>query len=102
MTNRRSLAERGILAIIVLVTLTLGAVYAVVTPPWQVPDEPAHYNYIAQLDAGGRFPVMAAGDYDQAYLDEIRGAKFDPTTLGRVDTVQYEDYQPPLYYLTQW
>jgi 4-amino-4-deoxy-L-arabinose transferase-like glycosyltransferase len=94
--------ERPALILLLLTYLVVGALYAVKTPDWQTPDEPAHYNYIAQLDADGCCPVMAAGDYDQAYLDEIRGAMFAPDTLGRLDTVQYEDYQPPLYYLLQW
>ena len=27
----------------------LGGLFAVLIPPWQVPDEPAHYNYVRQL-----------------------------------------------------
>ncbi len=76
--------------------LFVAALYAVGVPPWQAPDEPAHYNYIRQL-AGGALPVMAPGDYDQAYLDEIRGAKFAPQYS--VASIEYEDWQPPLYYL---
>ncbi|MCZ7545073.1 MAG: glycosyltransferase family 39 protein [Anaerolineae bacterium] len=67
-----------------------------------MPDEPAHYNYIAQLHAGGCCPVMQAGDYDQAYLSDLTAAKFAPETLARLDTVQYEDHQPPLYYVLAW
>ncbi len=76
--------------------LFAAALYAVNTPAWQAPDEPAHYNYIRQL-AGGNLPVIAAGDYDQAYLDEIRGARFAPQYS--IEPIEYEDWQPPLYYL---
>lgn len=76
--------------------LLIGGLYAAQVPPWQAPDEPAHYNYIRQL-ANGRLPVIAAGDYDQAYLEEITGARFAPEYS--VTAIEYEDWQPPLYYL---
>ncbi|MCB0035318.1 MAG: glycosyltransferase family 39 protein, partial [Anaerolineales bacterium] len=78
--------------------LLAGSLYAVYTPPWQAPDEPAHYNYIRQL-ADGRFPVMQNQDYDEAYRNAAVSsgfaAQYDITRLS------YEDYQPPLYYLLQ-
>ncbi|MBK7894789.1 MAG: DUF2142 domain-containing protein [Candidatus Promineifilaceae bacterium] len=76
--------------------LLVGGLYAAQVPAWQAPDEPAHYNYVRQL-ANGRLPIMAAGDYDQAYLDEIREARFAPQYS--VAEIEYEDWQPPLYYL---
>lgn len=76
--------------------LFVGALYAIFVPPWQAPDEPAHYNVVRQM-AAGVWPVIKAGDYDQAYLDEIRGAQFAPPY--RIDDIEYEDWQPPLYYL---
>ncbi|MBN1284367.1 MAG: DUF2142 domain-containing protein [Anaerolineae bacterium] len=96
--------EKPALVLLVITYLIVGALYAVYTPAWQVPDEPAHYNYVAQLFRDGCCPAMAPGDYDQAYLDELRGAGFDPARvdMSRLDTVQYEDHQPPLYYLLQW
>lgn len=83
---------------VVFVYLVIGWLYAINVPAWQAPDEPAHYNYISQL-ANGRFPVIEQGDYDQAYLDEVRGALFAPEYS--VSTIEYEDWQPPLYYLIQ-
>ena len=81
---------------VVAVYLIIGSLFAAKVPAWQAPDEPAHYNYIAQL-ANGRFPIIEQGDYDQAYLDEIRGAQFAPDY--QTATIEYEDWQPPLYYL---
>jgi 4-amino-4-deoxy-L-arabinose transferase-like glycosyltransferase len=75
----------------------VGALYAIKTPDWQVPDEPAHYNYIRQLAEDGRFPVLETGDYDQDYLARLTGERF-PAELS-VSEVEYEDHQPPLYYL---
>ncbi|MGD2076962.1 MAG: glycosyltransferase family 39 protein [Chloroflexota bacterium] len=86
------------LAIVLAVYLAVGYLYAVNTPPWQAPDEPAHYNYIRQL-AAGEFPVIEAGDYDQEYQSEVISSRFDPRYS--VESFEYEDYQPPLYYLVQ-
>ncbi|MCC7208216.1 MAG: glycosyltransferase family 39 protein [Anaerolineae bacterium] len=88
------------LIVIVLAYLAVGALYAVRTPAWQVPDEPAHYNAVAQVARDGCCPVIAPGDWDNAYLEAIKAARFSPESLGgRLDSVQYEDHQPPLYYL---
>lgn len=76
--------------------LLVGGLYAVQVPAWQAPDEPAHYNYVRQL-AAGQLPVMTPGDYDQVFLDEIRGARFAPEYS--IIDIEYEDWQPPLYYL---
>ncbi|MFL7810713.1 MAG: ArnT family glycosyltransferase, partial [Anaerolineae bacterium] len=97
MTSQRPLVERGILAAIVLAYTVLGTVYAIVTPAWQVPDEPAHYNYVRYLVEERRFPRLEMGDYDQAYLHEITTYKFAPSYS--IDGIRYEFHQPPLYYL---
>jgi len=91
--------ERAAFAGLVLLFVALASGYALRTAPWQAPDEPAHYNYIAQLAAGGCCPVISAGDWDSAYLSELTTARFAPETLDRLSSVQYEDHQPPLYYL---
>ena len=41
------------LILILIAYLIVGAVYAIRTPDWQAPDEPAHYNYAAQISANG-------------------------------------------------
>ena len=84
---------------IMLVYVLLAAAYAIRTPAWQSPDEPAHYNVIAQICANGCCPVIEMGDWDQAYLDTLKSAEFAPELLDRIGTIQYEDHQPPLYYL---
>jgi 4-amino-4-deoxy-L-arabinose transferase-like glycosyltransferase len=93
----RTLLGPTMLLVIVLAYLVLGSLYAVNTPAWQVPDEPAHYNYIAQVVATGRLPVLQPGDFDAAYLERLKGEKFPPDLP--VDRVRYEGWQPPLYYL---
>lgn len=91
--------ERLLLIAILLAYAGLVVLYATQTPAWQVPDEPAHYNYTRQIAEGGCCPVMAPGDWDAEYLALLTGSGFDPANLDRLDAVQYEDHQPPLYYL---
>ncbi|MBK7178118.1 MAG: DUF2142 domain-containing protein [Chloroflexi bacterium] len=86
--------------IILLLYLAVGALYAIYTPDWQTPDEPAHYNYVRQL-ADGRFPIMQPGDYDQEFIMRVvfAGPPFPPEVS--LEPMSYEDWQPPLYYLLQ-
>ncbi|MGH2521545.1 MAG: ArnT family glycosyltransferase [Anaerolineales bacterium] len=91
----RSLARS--LAVIILAYFIIGAQYAALTPAWQVPDEPAHYNYIRHIAQTGSLPVLQPGDYDQAYLSTLTSEKFPPERP--IDPLHYEDYAPPLYYL---
>ncbi len=85
------------LSVLLIVYLLLASLYAARTPAWQVPDEPAHYNVIRQIAQTGALPKLEPGDYDQDYLGKIVSAGFPPEMP--VDKVQYQDYQPPLYYL---
>jgi 4-amino-4-deoxy-L-arabinose transferase-like glycosyltransferase len=88
---------RWLLPIIVLIYLVLGAVYAVYTPDWQAPDEPAHYNYVQYVAEQHRFPILKPGDYPAAYLEEIKTARFPPEMT--IAPIRYEFHQPPLYYV---
>src|SRR3972149_6411328 len=54
-----------------LVYLLIGLQYAALTPAWQVPDEPAHYNYIRHIAEHGVLPVLNVGDYDQTFLSQL-------------------------------
>ncbi|MCZ7539353.1 MAG: glycosyltransferase family 39 protein [Anaerolineae bacterium] len=98
MTRR---AEGAALAVILAVYLALAGLYAARTPDWQAPDEPAHYNYVRQIADEGRLPVIAPGDWQQEYQEQLKDSGFAPALLDRLDTIQYEDHQPPLYYLLQ-
>ncbi len=88
---------RVLLVIIVAVYATIGVLYAALTPLWQVPDEPAHYNYVRALAEGRGIPVIEVGDYDQAYIGRLTTEKFPPELP--IEPLEYEDHQPPLYYL---
>lgn len=85
------------LAVILSVYLALGIAYALGTPLWQAPDEPAHYNYAHHIAVEGRLPVLEPGDYPAAYLEEIKAQRFPPHMP--VESIRYEAHQPPAYYL---
>lgn len=87
------------LSFISLGYLLVAGLFAILTPDWQTPDEPAHYNYVRQIARRAEFPVIEMGDWDQTYLDELKSARFAPELLDFLDTIQYEDHQPPLYYV---
>jgi 4-amino-4-deoxy-L-arabinose transferase-like glycosyltransferase len=93
-------SSRMVLGLVLLAYGVLGALYAARTPAWQVPDEPAHYNYIGHLAQEGCCPIIAQGDWDNAYLESIKAAQFSTEALaGRLTSIDYEDHQPPLYYV---
>lgn len=89
--------KRIALSVIFVAYVLLAALYALFTPKWQTPDEPAHFNYVRHIAETGTLPVLQRGDYDQAYLEQIKAAKFPPPMP--IDSIRYESYQPPLYYL---
>jgi 4-amino-4-deoxy-L-arabinose transferase-like glycosyltransferase len=91
-------SARLLLAFIVGLYLFVGALYVVFTPPWQAPDEPAHYNYVAQIvERGGCCPVVAPGDWDLPVLEALWATQTPPDAA--LLLIEYEDHQPPLYYL---
>jgi 4-amino-4-deoxy-L-arabinose transferase-like glycosyltransferase len=97
MSSRVSAPVVILMTILIVVYATIGTLYAALTPAWQVPDEPAHYNYIRSLAEGRGFPILEKGDYNQAYQDRLTSECFPPELS--IESVTYEDHQPPLYYL---
>jgi hypothetical protein len=89
--------QKTLLTVIIIAYAALGALYAIRTPLWQSPDEPAHFNTIRAIGETGALPILQSGDYNQNYLEQIKAAKF-PASMS-IDTIRYESYQPPLYYL---
>lgn len=81
---------------VLAVYFVLATAYAVVTPTWQSPDEPAHYNYIRHLADTGTLPVLEAGDYPAELLEEQKRRKWPPDLP--IDSLRYESHQPPLFY----
>lgn len=91
--------ERAGFLIILAGYLLVGGLFALYTPAWQAPDEPAHYNYIRQLAERGCCPRIEPGDWDSAALSLLTSTRFAPEHLHLLPDMQYEDHQPPLYYL---
>ncbi|MBM4430263.1 MAG: DUF2142 domain-containing protein, partial [Chloroflexi bacterium] len=87
---------RLLLPVIVIIYCLLGFLYASETPPWQTPDEPAHFNYVKYLAEEGRLPVLQMSDFPLEYLEEIKAARFPPQLS--ISALRYESHQPPLYY----
>lgn len=85
--------------IILLGYIVIATLFAANTPHWQAPDEPAHYNYVAQVASSGCCPVIEMGDWQQDYQNELTQRRFAPEMLDNLPTIQYQDHQPPLYYL---
>lgn len=94
-----SKSERAMwfLAAIVAAYLIIAVQYAARTPAWQVPDEPAHYNYVRAIVENRALPILQPGDYDQAFNERFT----DPANTSNlpIDPMRYEFHQPPLYYL---
>ena len=86
------------LVFILIAYLALGTAYALQTPAWQAPDEPAHYNYVQFIAEKRALPILRQGEYDQAYLEEFTRTPQNVASLS-IDPLRYEDYAPPLYYL---
>ena len=99
MTIPVSRLEKRLCLTILLLYWIAGALYAIYTPAWQLPDEPAHYNYIRQVVEDGCCPRIEAGDWSSDYLAQLTSARFAPELLGALESIQYEDHHPPLYYL---
>ena len=89
--------HRRALLLILAAYLALATGYAVVTPPWQAPDEPAHFNYIRHVWETRSLPELRPGDYPAATLEELKQRKWPPDLP--VDSLRYESHQPPLFYL---
>jgi len=86
------------LAVILAAYMMVAVLFALLTPAWQAPDEPAHYNYIRHIAETGSLPVLRMGDYDQEELLFLLAQRFPATAS--IDGLRYESYQLPLYYLT--
>lgn len=71
--------------------------YITLTPIWQNPDEPAHFNYVAFVARGGGLPELKPGDWDSGLLERVKNGALTPTD--DVGAIRYEAWQPPLFYL---
>lgn len=71
--------------------------YLRLTPIWQNPDEPAHYNYVAFVAETGGLPELRQGDWDSELLERLKTGTLQPGDS--ISAIRYESWQPPLFYL---
>lgn len=90
------LVARWRFPVLAFLFLGLGTAYALVVPPYNAPDEPAHVNYVRELATRGTLPILQPGDWDAAALAELTARRFPPDRP--VGALRYEGHQPPLYY----
>ena len=64
------------LALVAYVVLALG--YAIRTPVWQNPDEPAHFNYVVHVAETGTLPELRPGDWDAQLLERLKSGRLEP------------------------
>src|SRR5579859_3059961 len=90
-------AALAVLALTLVAYVALALGYATLTPIWENPDEPAHYNYVAFVAETGGLPTLQPGDWDSALLDRLKNGRLQPGDS--VGSIRYEAWQPPLFYL---
>lgn len=56
-----------------LIACLSAACWSVITPPFEAPDEPAHFAYVQQLAETGHLPSSNAGAYSQAEEATMNG-----------------------------
>ncbi len=101
--------------------------WSIITPPFQVPDEPSHFAYVQQLAENGRLPTSGTSNYSEEELVALRDldhleVRWHPenhpvTTQAQQQRLQHDlaqplrrsgpggagvaASQPPLYYALQ-
>jgi len=63
------------LGLLLALALVRGVIYAVVTPPWQAPDETGHFEYVWLMAHLGRLPH--AEDLSPAFEQELVGSLYE-------------------------
>jgi hypothetical protein len=97
------------LALLLALSLIRGVLYSAVTPPWQAPDEPGHFQYAAFLVRYHRFPTrqdVAVEEWlqTQVYVSMQESGFWARRAHTLAPPALEEKYRaavnhPPLYYL---
>jgi hypothetical protein len=84
-----------------------GLVYLALTPPWQAPDEPQHFQYVRFLLDERRLPNFQDETIDTPLTEEVRQSMIqfdfwtwrDHSTVPPTLTYRVASAHPPLYYI---
>ncbi|HTU77358.1 MAG TPA: DUF2142 domain-containing protein [Solirubrobacteraceae bacterium] len=60
----------------VLVAFLNAACWSIVSPPFEVPDEPSHFAYVKQLAETGSLPRSASGSYSYEELAALQALRY--------------------------
>ncbi len=99
--------SKAALALLLLLTITRGIVYVLVIPPWQTPDEPAHFGYVRFIAQNRRLPLFEIIPVDEeavtsmAHFDfwTLRYHALRPVFLDDSQELRIAARHPPLYYV---
>lgn len=92
-----------LLGCLVAFHFALGLGYALVIPPLNWPDEPAHLNYVTSLARGEGLGTMEPRAWRSSELEQLVASHFDgvgdPLEDKQLRGFQYQAHQPPAFYL---
>ncbi|MFX1554325.1 MAG: DUF2142 domain-containing protein [Promethearchaeota archaeon] len=94
-------------ALLLLLTVARGVIYAVVIPPWQAPDEPSHFAYVQFLRQNHCLPSFQRIPASDGILTSmsrygfwrLRSHLLGPTDPTEDRELRVASKHPPLYYL---
>lgn len=100
-------ANKVLLALLVMAS-TVYLLWAIATPPWRMPDEPAHFTYLQNLNREGSIPLPNGTSYYSDLYESKNRTNFfgvngsEATNLSPDDAsreINTASAHPPLYYL---
>ena len=84
--RHRLLPYRRDLTLLFIVACCFRLIWAFLLPPWQVPDEPAHFTYVAHIVEQGELPyasqTAALPLYSQEVAESLRNGLYFATSSG--------------------
>jgi hypothetical protein len=89
-----------------LIALLIGFLYLLITPPFQVPDEPNHFFRCYQISEGHLLPErlesQVGGEIPRSLIDTVQevGGEYTFDRVGLI--LEYLDYHPPKGHRNRW
>jgi len=77
---------RGDLTLLFITALSFRFLWVLLIPPWQVPDEPAHFTYVAHIVEQGELPYVSETAelplYSQEVVESLKNGLYFATSSG--------------------